>query len=303
MEKLRLALDWTPNTNHTGFFVARELGYYADNGIELTLVSPNEDNYQTTPAKKLELGQVDFALAPFESIISLHTKPQPFPVRAIAALLQEDISAIVALRSSGITRPSQLDGRTYASYKARYEDEIVKQMIINDGGTGAINVQYPDKLGIWNTLLTNAADSTWIFENWEGVEADGAGIDLIRFRLADYQIPYGYSPALIASQHGIDQHHDLYSAFLSATKKGFLFAQENTQSAVAILTNYVPARDVNHIDLEKSQQYTSAHYGDQASWGKMDVGRIKRFVDWLYAQGLENKEQPIDALFTNDLIA
>jgi len=49
---------------------------------------------------------------------------------------------------------------TYASYQARYEDHIVKQMIRNDGGNGDIQITYPDKLGIWNTLLQGKVDAT-----------------------------------------------------------------------------------------------------------------------------------------------
>ncbi|MBO0947720.1 ABC transporter substrate-binding protein [Fibrella forsythiae] len=302
MKNLRIALDWTANTNHTGFFVARELGFYADQAIELTLITPADDAYATTPAKKLELGQVDFALAPFESIISLHTKPKPVAVKAIAALLQEDLSAIVALASSHITRPGELDGRTYASYKARYEDSIIQQMIVNDGGKGDIQLQYPDKLGIWNTLLTNAADSTWIFDNWEGVEAETAGIQLTKFRLADYQIPYAYSPALMATQAAIEQNNALYNAFLSATKQGFLYAKANPEEAVDILRQVVPERDRQAIDLLKSQTYTAAYYGDESNWGKMDASRIQRFVDWLHEQGLENTPPDVQNLFTNELI-
>ncbi|HKL16152.1 MAG TPA: ABC transporter substrate-binding protein, partial [Balneolaceae bacterium] len=191
MKKLRLALDWTPNTNHTGFFVAREKGFYKDAGIELDIQSPLDDNYSTTPAKKLELGDTDLAIAPTESLISYRTKAKPFAMRAIAALLQEDASAIATLESSGTSRPKELDEKSYASYGARYEDQIVKQMIQNDGGKGVLECHYPDKLGIWNTLVDATYDATWIFTAWEGVEAEKRGIELTTFRLGDYGIPYG----------------------------------------------------------------------------------------------------------------
>ena len=44
----------------------------------------------------------------------------------MAALFQSDISAIVVTDDSGIKRPKDLDGKSYASYGARYEDLIVK---------------------------------------------------------------------------------------------------------------------------------------------------------------------------------
>lgn len=171
MTSLKLALDWRPNTNHTGFFVAKHLGFYKEEGLEVDLISAEEDNYEVTPAKKVELGKAHFALCPMESLVSYRTKNNPFDAIAIGTIFQEDISAICTLKSSQIDRPKLLDNKVYASYKARYEDRIVKQMIKNDGGRGLIKISYPKKLGIWNTLLSGEADATWIFINWEGVEA------------------------------------------------------------------------------------------------------------------------------------
>jgi ABC-type nitrate/sulfonate/bicarbonate transport system substrate-binding protein len=151
MNKLRLALDWTANSNHIGFYVALEKGFYRDLELELELLTPDQDDYQVTPAKKVELGVADLALCPMESILSYRTKANPFPLIAIAAVLQEDLSAIVSLADKGFESPKSLDQKSYASYKAKYEDEIVKKMIQNDGGSGEIELLYPDKLGIWNT--------------------------------------------------------------------------------------------------------------------------------------------------------
>lgn len=302
METLRVALDWTPNTNHTGFYVASELGYYAATGIELTLLTPDADNYALTPAKKLQLGEADLALAPFESVISLNTKANPVRAVAVAAILQEDLSAIVTLTDRHVSRPRELDGRTYASYKARYEDAIVRQLVINDGGEGNLLIGYPDKLGIWNTLLTNVADSTWIFDNWEGVEAETNQIALTKFRLADYGVPYAYSPVLLTTQAHIDTKAELLRRFLDATRQGFLFAQANVAESADLLAKYVPERDRNRIDLLASQTYTSAHYGEADSWGRMDPQRIQPFIDWLFEQGLETQPLVANQLFTNELL-
>ena len=163
MEKLKLALDWTPNINHIGFFVAQEKGFYEELGLEVFIADPSLDNYGVTPAKKVELGLVDFALCPTESIISYRTKETPFDLIAIAAILQEDLSAIVVKGDSGINSPKDLDHKIYSSYRARYEDGIVKEMIKNDGGEGNLTVVYPDKLGRGASRVF--APSTAVFQN------------------------------------------------------------------------------------------------------------------------------------------
>lgn len=295
MKKLKIALDWTANTNHTGFYVAQQKGFYEEMGLDLEILTPALDNYATTPAKKVELGEVDFALCPLESVISYRTKKKPFDAVALAALFQEDISAIATLMDKNIQGPKDLDGLIYASYKARYEDEMVRQMIKNDGGKGNIEIVYPEKLGIWETILKGKADATWIFENWEGVRAKNEGVELKLFYMKDYDIPYSYSPIIMAGKKATEKNLEEYSQFLKATKKGYLYAKAHPREAVKVISPFVAQQDTN-IDLVESQEYTSSFYGDERTWGIMEKGKVNSFLDWLKSKGLENKELTFEDL-------
>ncbi len=303
MTKLRLALDWTPNVNHIGFLIAKESGFYKQLGIDLEIINPIDDNYSLTPGKKLELDIADFAIAPFETVISLNNKTNPIQAMAIYAVLQEDLSCIASLKKSKINSPKLLDGMTYASYKARYEDHIVKEMIKNDGGIGDINIIYPDKLGIWNTLVKGEADATWIFNNWEGIEADSKGIELNKFAMGKFEIPYCYSPIVLAKSNNIIIHKELYSSFISATKKGFLFVENNIEESTNILKQYVTDYDLENIDLKKALVATFPHFGNESNCGTMGNERILNFLNWLVNKGLENKTILNQNLYTNELFS
>jgi ABC-type nitrate/sulfonate/bicarbonate transport system substrate-binding protein len=286
MEKFTISLDWTANTNHTGFYVAKAKGFYTELGLEVRIDTPDMDNYNRTPAKKVELGQADMALCPFESVISYRTKNKAFDAVAIATIFQEDVSAIASLASSEIQCPSDLDGKVYASYKARYEDEIVRQMIKNNGGSGDLKIVYPEKLSIWETILKSKSDATWIFRNWEGIQAENEGIDLNLFKMADYGIPYGYSPIILASEKEVTERKGAYTRFLEATKKGYLFAQENPVEAVKCFAPFVAKQDQN-IDLVQSQKFSSPFYGTTENWGILEKQKVVQYLDWL----LDNKLQ------------
>lgn len=106
-------------------------------------------------------------------MISYQIKEKAFDLVAEAALLQEYLSAIATLKNSGIDLPKKLNHKTYVSCKAYDEDGIAAQIIRNDGGTGNFEVNYTDKLGIYDVLLEEKADSTWIFNNWEGLKLKG----------------------------------------------------------------------------------------------------------------------------------
>lgn len=302
MTVLRIALDWTPNINHVGILMAQEKGWFAEAGIVCNILDPAADHYQLTPGKKLELDQADLAIAPFETVISLNNKANPVAATAVYALLQEDTSCIATLHQSGIDRPALLAGKIYASYKARYEDGIVQAMLRKDGATAPANITYPDKLGIWNTVINGQADATWIFDNWEGVEADTQGIGLHKFRLADYGIPYGYSPVILTKKQFLADKQQLLSDALSAIKRGYLLAGEDPGSAVAVLKKYVPAHDQQRIDLAAAVRRSAPYFGNAQTCGVMTPERVQTFLQWLVAQGLETGRILEQELFTNELV-
>lgn len=299
MQKLKIALDRTPNTNHTGLLVANELVFYKELDLDLSIISPANDAYFVTPAKKLELGEVDLAVVPTESLFSLLLKENKVLIKGIYAILQEDTSAIVTLKSSNINNPKDLDGKIYASFKARYEDKIVQQMVINDGGKGDFTITYPEKLGIWETILAKKSDASWIFKAWEGIEAQTQGLELNEFSLKDYGIPYGYSPLIIAKTELIDNNAQLLKNFVIATQKGYLFAQNNPEKAVEILSKYVPERDLANIDILKSQNYLNQFYGNEQIVGKMEAQVFQTFINWLFEHNILEEKLEANDLFIN----
>ena len=297
---LVLYLDWTPNINHIGFFVAKDLGFYENLGIRINILDPSTDDYKITPAKKVELGESDFALCPFESVISYRTKSKPFDLIAIAAVLQKDLSAI-AVKNKAITSPKFLDNKTYASYGARYEDLIIKQMIINDGGNGTINIKYPNKLGIWETVMKDKYDSTWIFLNWEGIEAKGKNIALNYFKMSDFNIPYSYSPVVVGSEKLLYENKELVKKFLLATREGFLFSLSNKIKSVEILSQYIPDYE-KEVNLTDALEETAEAFIDNNVWGKINDSNVDIFINWLLKNNIIDLNFDYKKLFTNNFL-
>ncbi|KAL3142310.1 hypothetical protein ABBQ38_002651 [Trebouxia sp. C0009 RCD-2024] len=203
-------------------------------------------------------------------------------VQAVAALLQTDTSAVVTLQSSGLDRPSKLDGTTYASYGARYEGRIVQQMIMNDGGTGNYTEVIPPMLGIWDTVLGGKADATWVFMGWEGVDAKRRGVGLNAFSLEDFNIPYGYSPVLVAATDTLQQHSETLQKFLAATAKGYEFAAQHPEEAAELLCQTASDTALDKEMVKESMQMLSQHFlTKDGRWGRQDKARWDAFLDWL----------------------
>ena len=311
MRGFELALDWTPNTNHLGVYVARAECYYEDAGLDVTVRSPADDGYETTPAKRVATGESTVAIAPSESAISYSTHPEYPSLRSVAAVCQRDTSAIVALGDSDVDRPAALDGRTYASYDARFEDDIVRQLVRNDGGEGDIDIVTPPKLGIPNTLLDGDADATWVFMPWEGLLAERDGVSLTPFYLDEYDVPYGYTPTMLARPETLEDDAADLAAFLEATARGYEDAAADPEAAAAALQESAegPNLDDREFLEESARRLADTFLTDDGRWGVMEHERWAAFVDWLAGEeiltSLEGDHIPaaeldVGALYTND---
>ncbi|GAB3030995.1 ABC transporter substrate-binding protein [Spirosoma pulveris] len=307
--RIRLALDRTPNTNHTGFYVALAKGAYAQAGLDVELIAPDQDDYRTMPARRVSQGSAELAITPSESVISYQTNG--VPLIAVAAVLARDISAIVTLKESGISRPRELDGKVYGSYGARYEDDMIRQLIQNDDGRGQFISHKLGWSGIWRALLTREVDAAWCWLTWEGVQADIQGVDLNQFLFDEYEIPYGYNPVLTAHSQWTEQNGDALRRFLEATAAGYRFAIKNPDEAVRLMM-----KTANHPTLtkrnflEQSQQLVSGYYLDgEGHWGFMHRNVWVSFTNWMIRNHLltdKNGEiiqrMDVETLFTNKFL-
>ncbi|MEM9674422.1 MAG: ABC transporter substrate-binding protein [Bacteroidota bacterium] len=282
--RLTLALDWSPNTLHAGYLVAEAKGYYQDESLNVTFISPEDDNYATTPAKKLSNKEVQLAIAPSESVISFNTLKNSVPLTAVAAALQKDASAIVVRANSDIERPAQLNGKVFASYNARFENDIVRQLIKNDGGTGDIQISSPEYLEMWRTVADGSVDATWVFLPWEGPKARlEQNLSFRAFSLGDYGIPYGYSPLLITHADFATEESNAIQAFIRAAEKGWRYVAENPDGSAELLHQHINHPDWQNLStITESMRMLTPHIlSDEGLWGFMDGTRWQDFIEWM----------------------
>jgi ABC-type nitrate/sulfonate/bicarbonate transport system substrate-binding protein len=129
-EQIRIVLDWTPNTNHTGIYAAREKGYFAEEGIELSILMPPEDG----AILLLASGKAEFAVDFQESLGPAIGNKDPLPVKAVAAVISHNTSGLMSLQKAGIKRPRDLEGRRFASWETPLVSAVIKNIVEGDGG-------------------------------------------------------------------------------------------------------------------------------------------------------------------------
>ncbi len=306
---VKLALDWIPNTNHTGIYVALQQGLYKTHGLNVSLVP-----YGTTaPETLVATGQVQFAVS-FQEYVAID-RAQGQPLVSVAAVLQHDTSAMAVLASSGITRPAQFVGKRFASSGDPAEQAVIGIMEANDGAT---QTGYQSTLvsdANVSSLLTGKFDFVWIYEGVEGIQAKDKGVQLRLFNPSDYGVPDFYSPVIITSEQEIKNHPDIVRAFVQATAAGYTYAAQHPQASATMLLKGAQAQGGTLFDTPQvaadSQVYQSAQYiADATCWGAQSLQTWTNFTRLLWRAGALTDangkplatEPDYSAMFTNQFL-
>ncbi len=298
-KKISIVLDWTPNTNHTGLFVAKDLGYFAEEGIEnVEIVQPPEGS--TTAL--IGAGGAQFGISFQDTLAKSLASETPVPVTAVAAVIQHNTSGIISLKSKGIDSPKKLENHKYATWDDEIEKAILKKIITDDGGDSDKVIMIPNTVTDVVTALQTDIDAVWVYYAWDGVATKLAKLETDFLNFADYgkELDY-YSPVIIANNDYLLKNPEEARKVLKAIKRGYEYAIANPEEAAAILVKNAP--ELKPELAVESQKWLADKYKAEASeWGIIDQNRWDGFYSWLYQNKLISKEIPKGTGFSNDYI-
>jgi ABC-type nitrate/sulfonate/bicarbonate transport system substrate-binding protein len=304
---VRLALDWTPNTNHTGFFVAEHEGWYADAAITLRILPYSG----STPETLIGAHQAECGIS-FQDSLTFAVAAG-VKATSVMAILQRAASQIAVLEGSTIDRPRDLDGRTYGGFGYPNEVPTIKFVIQHDGGKGDFKNVVIDTAA-YEALYAERVDFTIPFTAWEGVEADLRGIDLRYFAFTDYGFPEFYQVVLACDPDWLAREPDAARRFVAATVRGFELAARDPDAAAQMLIDENPGVFEANPELPKASAQLLSREGyyvdDAGRVGSQTIERWQGYSGFLYERGLlvdaagKPLTSPPDyaALFTTDFL-
>lgn len=299
LEKVSFVLDWTPNTNHTGIYVAKELGYYKDEGLDVEIIQPPEDGAEVMVGS----GKAEFGVSFQDYMPPTLIGNTKMPIKAIATIIQHNTSGIMSRKGEGLDRPKGMEEKAYATWDLPIEQAIIKDVVEKDGGDFSKIEMIPTMVTDEVTALkTKMCDAIWVYYAWAGIAAKVNDLDIDYFGFKDINDALDfYSPVLISNEKFMEENPGTVKKFLKATKMGYEYAIENPEEAAKILLKADSALDENLVI--ESQKYLADEYKAEVErWGYIDPERWNKFYDWLFENGLVEEEIPDGAGFTNDYL-
>lgn len=299
LQEVTFVLDWTPNTNHTGLYVAQEKGFFADEGLKVNIVQPPEDGAEILVGS----GKAQFGVSFQDFLAPALVGKNALPVQAVAAILQHNTSGIVSRKGEGITSPKGLEGKKYATWNQDMEKAILKNVVEKDGGDFAKVEMIPSTVTDANSALkSKSVDALWIYYGADGIAAEVAGLPTDFFLFKDINPVFDYySPVVIGNSDWMKKNPDTAKAFLRALKKGYEYAIKNPKEAGDLLCKAVP--ELDKATVQKSMDYMKDQYqAEAASWGEIDMKRWNAFYQWLNENKLIEAPLPDNAGVTMDYL-
>lgn len=243
------ALDWAPNTNHVGLYVAETLGYFADAGLDVTILPYGS----TSSAQLVSAGQADFGIGGQSGVQMARTSG--LDVISVFLVTQTDTGRLVMLGDrDDLTRPADLDGATFGGFGSPLLSEFAKMTIRGDGGDGEFTEVVLDT-GAYEALSQGRIDFTLSVVTWENIQTELDGHPYRAFRYQDYGLPEQQSTGIISSDAYLAAHPDTARAFVQALARGYEYAAENPDDAADLLIEANPdtlgtATELVHRSME-----------------------------------------------------
>lgn len=296
LKKVSVVLDWTPNTNHTGLYVAKEKGYFKKEGLDVDIIMPGEAGADQLVAS----GKAEFGVSYQESITQ--ARIQGVPLVSLAAVIQHNTSGFASPAGKNIKSPKDFVGKTYGGWGSPVEKAVITSLMkLENADVNKVKIVNMGETDFF-TAVKRDIDFAWIYYAWTGVEAELRGEKLNMVYLTDYskKLDY-YTPVLATNEKMIKNDPDTVKAFVKAASEGYQFAIKHPSESADVLIKAVP--DLDKKLVKKSQEWLSPKYQDDAPrWGEQKLSIWENYADWMYDNKLLDKKLDAKNAFTNEFL-
>lgn len=296
LTSVSFVLEWTPNTNHTGIYVAKDKGYFADEGLDVDIMLPGEVGSN----QLIATGKADFGVSVQERLTI--ARDEDLPLVSIAAVIQHNTAGYASPVENDITEPADFEGRIFGGVGTDLEQAMMKT-IMEENGADFSKVEITN-IGDSDffTAVKRDVDFSLVYQGWTGIEAELRDEELNMVYLKDFteQLDF-YTPILATNEMMIEENPDTVKAFVHAAVKGYEYAIEHPEDAADILIEQEP--DLDPSLVKRSQKWLAPKYQDDAEqFGIQEKERWELVSDFMLQHDIIDEAIDVNKSFTNEFL-
>lgn len=300
-DKVTVQLAWFHQIEYTGFYIAAEKGFYADENIDVTLTA---GGYDTNPIAEVTEGRAQFGISRGVNMVIAKSEGQD--LQAVATIFRKSPWVAVSLQEAGIVAPEDMAGKTIGieTGDPNYIENIqlaamFKKLNVDTSTITYVARDFADPIA--NDLQTNLTDAdAGLFSTNDLVTAQMRGLNVNTIYYSDYGIDF-YANLIFTNRSFLQENPDLTQRFMRATLRGYQYALENPDEAVEATLKYEPTLDTAVQAAQMTAQIPLIDTGDNPI-GWMDENVWQSTVDILLEGGFIPSAVDTKSLYTNDFI-
>jgi putative hydroxymethylpyrimidine transport system substrate-binding protein len=285
-DRLTVMLDWFVNPDHGPLIIAQELGFFADAGLAVEMVTPADPN---DPPRMAAAGRVDIAVS-YQPQLHL-SRHAGLPLVRVGTLISTPLTCLVVLADGPVQAMSDLAGRRVGFAVAGVQEVLLDAMLAHHGMAPTDVEQINIGWSISPALMSRQVDAViGAFRNFELNQLAIEGFEGRCFYPELEGVPSYDELIYVANPDRMDA--EVVARFLDATER-----------ATAFILNE-PARAWEIFSGTASELRTELNiraWGD--TWPRfatrpaaMDAGRYARFEAFLAARGATPGGLPVSQL-------
>ena len=301
LQKFSVVLDWYPNAVHAFLYDAIEKGYFAEEGLDVEIVFPSNDNDAIT---LVAAGKVDVGMYYMDDAI-MTSANQDVPIRCIGTVVNTSLDIIASLAEKGISRPKDLDGKIIGFTDTLFGEAVIRCMLENDGVDPA-NVQLINVgFDLMSSMTTGNVDATYgCFINHEIPQLEKEGFPMNTFRLSDYGVPDYYALSFLAGADALEKDPERFAKFLRGCQKGFADMRDDSENCLATLLDNQDSANFP-LDPEIEKKSLDILLPMMESEGKpflyQDPAVFEENIAWLKEYGLLKNDIAAEDIIVNPM--
>lgn len=296
-QQLSIMLDWYPNAVHSFLYVAKEKGYFEEQGLNVEIQMPADTN---DPLKLVAAGKVDIAISYQPQVVV--ARAEGIPVKSFAALVRHPLNQVMVPEDSSIHSPKDFAGKTVGYPSIPLDEAIIQTMVEKDGGDGQ-KVKMVD-VG-WDLIPALATKKTdpiiGGFINHEKLLLEKEGYPVRTLNPAAYGVPDYYELVMAGSEKRLKDKEEAFKKFITAITKGQKYVVEQPQEGLAILLQQGDQSAPLDKEIEKKSLEILLPLMDagEKPFGCQDPETWEKVVTWLKKTKIINKRIDPEEVFIN----
>jgi putative hydroxymethylpyrimidine transport system substrate-binding protein len=282
-ESFNLTLDFYPNPDHAGIYMAEKLGYFEEAGLDVGIDTPSDP---AAPMKLVAAGRSDLAIS-YEPEVAL-AREQGLDIVAVAALVNRPLTSMIWLKKSGIGGIADLKGKTIATAGIPYQDEFLKTILarvdLAPEDVKSVNVGF----GLLPAVAGGSAQAMLGgFRNVEGVDLRERGLGPVVTPVDQLGVPTYSELVLVANRQSLEEDPEKLRLFLAALERGTEEAVAQPGAATAAITEANPDLEpkLTAAEVKATLPLLGARTEGQP-YGFMDPKEWETFAGWMRDNGL-----------------